>query len=311
MTESETHATQMPRWQDFMIPTLRVLSNGAAWSRRDLMAAVLDEAHMSAEQRSVILNSGQPMAENRIGWAISDLTRATAIYKPARGQSVITAIGRELLDKYPKGLDKAHLQKIAAYRDYQPRAVNTGRPPGQDKTPQRSEDLAPTEQIEDGISRIHTKVGDELLIRLRESHPDFFEQAVVDLLLKMGYGGAEQRGKRIGGSGDGGVDGVIDQDALGLDQIYVQAKRYKEGNNVGRETIQAFIGALHGAGASRGVFITTSSFTENARAYATNIPSRVILIDSQRLVGLMIKYRVGVQAEETYTVVAIDEDFFE
>lgn len=130
MTESDTHATQMPRWQDFMIPTLRALSDGAAWARRDLVAAVLDEAGISAEQRSVILNSGKPMAEDRIGWAISGLTRATAISRPARGQSVITAVGRELLNKYPNGLDKAQLQEIAAYRDYRPRAVQAGRPPG-------------------------------------------------------------------------------------------------------------------------------------------------------------------------------------
>ena len=173
------------------------------------------------------------------------------------------------------------------------------------------EDIDPIEQIESGINRIHSDVGDALLTRLRESHPDFFEQAVVDLLLKMGYGGAEQRGKRIGGSNDGGVDGVIDQDALGLDRIYVQAKRYADGNTVGREAIQAFVGALHGVGASRGVFITTSAFTSGARDYVKAVPSRVILIDGARLVGLMIKYRVGVQVKQSYDIVELDEDFFE
>ncbi|QWT24212.1 restriction endonuclease [Subtercola sp. PAMC28395] len=147
--------------------------------------------------------------------------------------------------------------------------------------------------------------------RLRESHPAFFEEAVVALLLKMGYGGAEQRGKRIGGTGDEGIDGVIDQDALGLDRIYLQAKRYKQGNNISRETIQAFVGALHGFGASRGVFITTSAFTSAAVAYANGVPIRVILIDGDRLVNLMIKYRVGVQARQTYAVVEIDSDFFD
>jgi len=127
----------------------------------------------------------------------------------------------------------------------------------------------------------------------------------------MGYGGAEQRGKRIGGSNDGGVDGVIDQDALGQDRIYVQAKRYADGNTVGREAIQAFVGALHGVGASRGVFITTRAFTSGARKYVKAVPSRVILIDGARLVGLMIKYRVGVQVKESYDVVELDEDFFE
>jgi restriction system protein len=171
--------------------------------------------------------------------------------------------------------------------------------------------LDPIEQIEDGINRIEEEVGDELLMRLRESHPDFFEQAVVDLLLAMGYGGAEQRGTRIGGTGDEGIDGIIDQDALGLDRIYVQAKRYKPGNNISRETIQAFVGALHGFGATRGVFLTTSAFTPYATAYAANVQSRVILIDGKRLVALMIKYRVGVQVKRIYTAVEIDADFFD
>jgi len=127
----------------------------------------------------------------------------------------------------------------------------------------------------------------------------------------MGYGGADKRGRRIGGTNDGGVDGVIDQDALGLDRIYIQAKRYKEGSNISRETIQAFVGALHGVGASKGVFITTSDFTANAREYVKAIPSQVILIDGGRLVDLMIEFKVGVQKVATYEVVDIDEDFFE
>lgn len=127
----------------------------------------------------------------------------------------------------------------------------------------------------------------------------------------MGYGGAGQRGRRIGGSGDGGVDGVIEQDALGFDRIYVQAKRYADGNTVGRETIQAFVSALHGVGASRCVFITTSTFTSGARQYAENVASRIILIDSARLVSLMTKYRVGVLVKQSYNVVELDEDFFD
>lgn len=127
----------------------------------------------------------------------------------------------------------------------------------------------------------------------------------------MGDGGAAQRGRRIGGSNDEGVDGLIDQDALGLDQVYIQAKRYREGNNVGRESIQAFVGALHGFGASRGVFLTTSAFTNGAVDYAQKVPSRVILIDSNRLVDLMIAYRVGVQEKQRFSAVEVDEDYFE
>lgn len=161
------------------------------------------------------------------------------------------------------------------------------------------------------MARIEARVGEDLLDRLRNSHPEFFEQAVVDLLLKMGYGGAAQRGKRIGGSNDEGIDGLIDQDALGFDQVYIQARRYKAGNNVGRESIQALVGALHGFGASRGVFLATSAFTSGAIDYAQKVQSRIILIDGAKLVDLMIAYRVGVQERQRFSAVEVDEDYFE
>ncbi|MFJ6280627.1 restriction endonuclease [Arthrobacter subterraneus] len=308
---SDESAVPLPRWQDFMIPALRVLQDGKVWSRRDLIAATLDEAGMTQEQRSVMLKGGDPSAENRISWAISDLTRAQAIERPARGLSTITDTGRMLLAEHPDGLDRSHLEVLPAYAEYQPLRAGLTKTSAEVQSKRNDEERDPIQQVEDGIDRVQAEVGAELLQRLRAMDPSLFEQTVVELLLKMGYGGAEQRGKRIGGTGDGGVDGVIDQDALGLDQIYIQAKRYKEGSNVGRETIQAFVGALHGAGASRGVFITTSSFTDHARTYAAGIPSRVILIDSVRLVNLMIKYRVGVQVKQTYDVVDLDEDYFE
>ncbi|SDI78981.1 restriction system protein [Arthrobacter subterraneus] len=308
---SDESAVPLPRWQDFMIPVLRVLQNGKVWSRRDLIAATLDEAGMTQEQRSIMLKGGDPSAENRISWAISDLTRAQAIVRPARGLSTITETGLKLLAEHPDGLDRSHLEVLPAYAEYQPLRAGLTKTSVEVQSKRNDEERDPIQQVEDGIDRVQAEVGAELLQRLRAMDPSLFEQTVVELLLKMGYGGAEQRGKRIGGTGDGGVDGVIDQDALGLDQIYIQAKRYKEGSNVGRETIQAFVGALHGAGASRGVFITTSSFTDHARTYAAGIPSRVILIDSVRLVNLMIKYRVGVQVKQTYDVVDLDEDYFE
>ncbi|WP_243730622.1 restriction endonuclease [Nesterenkonia salmonea] len=168
----------------------------------------------------------------------------------------------------------------------------------------------PTEQVEVGIEELNSEVAEDLLQRLQSSDPEFFEGSVVDLLLAMGYGGTEQRGRRIGGSGDGGVDGVIDQDALGLEQVYVQAKRYATGNSVGREAVQAFIGALHGRGAQRGVFITTSDFTKHAKEYAGSVPTRVVLIGGAQLVRLMLRYKVGVQVKETYLVYSVDEDYF-
>lgn len=300
----------IPPWQAFMIPVLQVLSDGRTWTRRDLIDHVLGVAEITPEQRKVLLGAGDSKATNRVGWAMSDLTKATAVDKPVRASYVITDVGRELLQRKPDGISQADLYTIPAYAEYE-QAKRAKTPSTKPQRDANAGDLSPLEQIEAGVGRIEAEVAETLLIRLRSSSPDFFEDAVVKVLLAMGYGGAEQRGRRIGGTGDGGVDGVIDQDALGLDRIYVQAKRYAAGSNVGVETINAFVGALHGFGATKGVFITSSAFTASAESYAQNIPTRVILIDGNRLVSLMSKYHVGVQVRQTYDVVEIDEDFFE
>ncbi|MBO1268309.1 restriction endonuclease [Arthrobacter sp. PO-11] len=302
----------IPKWHGFLVPLLQVLSDGEARTRSDLARLAMDAVGLSEEQRAVALNSGGRKAKGRVGWAISHLIAAKALTRPSSALYAITEAGKQLLTQFPDGMAQAQLKEVDAYREHRA-AVRAARKGGSAEIAREEadDDSDPTQQIEEGIERINAELGFELLTRLREGHPDFFEDAVVKLLLKMGYGGAEQRGRRIGGSGDGGVDGVIDQDALGLDRIYVQAKRYAEGSNVGRETIQAFVGALHGVGATRGVFITTSAFTSGAKQYAESVPSRIILIDAARLVSLMIKYRVGVQVKQSYDVVELDEDFFE
>lgn len=305
---AEPIESEVPIWPLFVRHVLAVLSDGSTLHRRDIVRRAIEAADLSEAARAETLGSGGLRAEQRIGWAISNLFKAGWIERPLRANYRITEAGRDWFAEHPEGIGNfSEANRIfAPYWPHVQKDVAAVAP--EESLPDAAD---PIEQIEAGINRITSEVGEALLVRLRESHPDFFEEAVVRLLLAMGYGGAEQRGRRIGGSGDGGVDGVIDQDALGLEQVYVQAKRYGEGNNVGRETIQAFIGALHGFGAGRGVFITTSTFTQNARDYAKSIPTRVILIDGQRLVSLMIKYRVGVQVEQSYDVVGIDEDFFE
>lgn len=242
-----------------------------------------------------------------MGWVLSHLGKAKWVDRPERGHYEINAAGRASLAAYPSGFDYALAREVFA--PYWPERAKTE---AQEPAIPASDVFSdPIEEIEDAVSRLEASVGQDLLIRLRESHPDFFEQAVVDLLLSMGYGGAAQRGRRIGGSNDEGVDGLINQDALGLDQVYIQAKRYKEGNNVGREAIQAFVGALHGFGASRGVFLTTSAFTSGAIDYAQKVPSRIILVDGVKLVELMIAYRVGVEERQRFSAVELDEDYFE
>lgn len=301
----------LPQWHAFMKPLLEVLSDGNTWSKKDLEQATLDRAGTTPTGRTEMLPSGQYRALNRIGWATSYLARAQALAKPARAVMQITETGRKLLTQYPDGFGKSELARIPAYQAYVPQR---GRLPGEISVPATvasDTDEDPTELIEAGVEAFATEAAVELIRRLREQHPDFFEQAVVDVLNKMGYGGTEQRGRRLGGSGDGGVDGVVDQDALGLSQIYVQAKRYGDGNTVQRPEIQGFVGALAGRGAAQGVFVTTSLFSKGAREYVEQIPNRVVLIDGPRLAELMIRYRVGVQVKRTYEVVEVDEDYFE
>ena len=308
----EPAGSAVPIWPAFVAPVLDVLRDGATLSRRAIITGALDVASLSDEARTEALESGGTRAEGRVGWAITHLTKAGFIERESRAHYRITDAGTAWRVAHPDGLlsfaaaDQTFArywpEKSAARAASSPLALVEGASEvGGD----------PIEQIELGVARVRSEVTDDLLSRLRQQSPAFFEQAVVDVLLAMGYGGSEQRGRQIGGSGDGGVDGVIDQDALGLDQLYVQAKRYAPGNSVGREAIQAFIGALHGLGAARGVFITSSTFTSGAREYARAIPTRIILIDGRRLADLMIRYRVGVQVRKTYDVVEVDEDFFE
>lgn len=300
----------MPTWDGFLLPVLRVLADGATLQARHLHERVADDVGLTEEQRAETIDSGQLRFRNRIGWAVSSLTRAEALARPRRATYTITDLGRRLLMDHPGGLGEGELRQIPAYRDHQP-ATRTSAPNASPASAPSETALDPLEQINAGVARLRAEVAAQLLERLRAASPDFLEQSVLDVLVAMGYGGVEQRARRIGGSGDGGVDGVIDQDALGLARIYVQAKRYAADNVVGRPQIQGFVGALHGQQANQGVFITTSSFTRDAVDYARSVNASVILIDGDRLSELMTKYGVGVQPIQTFTIVEIDEDYFE
>lgn len=298
----------MPTWEGFNIPVLKVMSDGATRSLRQLRGDVEDAVGLTPEQRAEMLGSGQSRSDNRIGWAVSFLHRVDALHRPARGQYVITDVGRSLLQQHPNGITENDLKTYAKPDDKWWITPSTGgtttvvveEPPTV---------LDPTEQVEQGITRIHREVAADLLARLVEQEPAFFENAVVKLLLAMGYGGVGGRGVTTALTHDGGIDGVIDQDVLGLSKVYVQAKRYSPGNSVQRPEVQGFVGALSGK-ADGGVFITTSRFSAGAIEWVNTVPARIILIDGQRLTELMIEYGVGVQVERTYRVVEIDEDFF-
>lgn len=302
----------MPNWEGFMRPVLVVLSDGIVRGRSEINDAVAAHLGLTDEQAGVLLGSGQPKYANRIGWALSFLTNVGALIRPSRGHYRISDAGRKVVTEHVGGLLEKDFQTLAANVDSgiteyiaTTKSESAGPTAGSQQV-----DLDPTEQVEQGIARIDDAVAAELLARLLDNSPTFFEHAVVKLLVAMGYGGAGGAANVTKQSGDGGIDGVIDQDALGLSRVYIQAKRYALDNSVGRPDLQAFVGALSGK-ADSGVFITTAKFSAGAEAYAREIPARLILIDGSRLVRLMIRYGVGVQVKDTYRVVEIDEDFFE
>lgn len=302
--------TEMPGWEAFIIPTLRVMKDGVTRTRRELHPLVADETGLSQDQRDIALASGQLLYANRIGWGLSLLTKTGALDRPVKGSYVITDGGHKLLADFPEGVTNKRVQELGAdpsypLRPYVANVTNSARGEVQNAP---TSSLTPTELIQEGISRIHSEVADELLSRLIAKEPEFFESAVVDLLLEMGYGGTNGRGTVTSLRNDGGIDGVIDQDALGLNRVYIQAKRYGD-KSVQRPDIQAFVGALSGK-ADAGVFITTSRFSDGALDYVKTIPTRVILIDGTNLTSLMIKYEVGVHVTDSHHVVEIDEDFF-
>ncbi len=302
--------TQMPTWDGFMVYVLRYLSDGVERGVNEIRQEVADLAGLTEEQRGEKHLSGQSKAENRILWAVSYLTRVEAIERPSRARYRITPKGAELLAQYPGGITAINLRSMAKPGDewWLAKPKDTGAM--LTVVDVEAEPLDPIEQIEEGLARIQSAVAADLLQRLQSNSPTFFENAVVKLLVAMGYGGAGGTEEATQRSNDGGIDGIIDRDALGLDRVYIQAKRYASTTPVQRPEVQAFVGALSGK-ATTGVFLTTGRFSQGAEDYARTAHTRVILIDGQRLTELMIRYGVGVQSRQILNVVAVDEDFFE
>lgn len=308
--------TPIPSWDQFMVHVLRIQSDGEVRILRDLISAVADKVGLSSEQSAELLGSGQQVVANRIGWAASYLTRVGAMARPARGKYVLTAFGREFLNQHPETITEADLRSVAKEGDEwwinRTRQQRTGDQDAESAAEAGADGLLdPTEMISKGIELVHGNVKAELIERLTASEPAFFEQAVVKLLVAMGYGGTGGQAAATRLVNDGGIDGVIDQDILGLNKVFIQAKRYAPDNTVGRPEVQAFVGALSGK-AEQGVFITSGRFSAGAREYSErDARVRIILIDGPHLVDLMVKFRVGVQVKHSVDLVEIDEDFFE
>jgi restriction system protein len=258
-------------------------------------------------QRMDRLASGEPRYRYRSGWGLTMLKATGYVDSPRTGIWRITAQGRELLARHPKGFDDRTAKQII--RESQVRSEPTPAPqPSSDPTVQPSTQ-APEERIDDAVGEIEGAVAHELLERILQAPPAFFEQLVLDLLQKLGYGTGADDGLRLGGVGDGGIDGVINLDRLGLEKVYVQAKRWQ--GSVGRPQVQAFLGALAGRHARKGVFITTSTFTKEAREYSGQISETVVLIDGTNLTRLMIENGVAVTHHRVVRLPRIDQDYFD
>ncbi|MDR2871807.1 MAG: restriction endonuclease [Xanthomonadaceae bacterium] len=304
----------IPDYQTIMLPVLRLAAEGEQ-RVADVADRVADEFDLTLEEREMLLPSGrQRILHNRVHWAKFYMSKAGLIASPARGRFVATEAGRALLATRPARVDVDLLLQYPAFH-----AFHKGERNGlDDKSGQaslsnaaQSESTTPEEQIEAAYQATQSALRAELLDRIGQNGPAFFEQLIIDVLVAMGYGGSHKNAAmQLGRSGDGGVDGVINEDRLGLDRVYVQAKRYAPGNTVGRPDVQTFVGSLVGLGATKGVFVTTSDFSVQARDFVRHLSQRVILINGAQLAELMIEHDVGVRVSRTVEFKRLDEDFF-
>jgi restriction system protein len=299
----------IPPFQEFMLPIVRLCHDAAPESiaTKTFIQKLAVEFELTDADLSEILASGrQSRFENRVYWALVHLKQAGLIESAGRGLYRITGRGEELLRQAPNKIDIKLLSQFPEFRSFR---KSKTRPPLA-PTPSEEETMSPAERIETAFAQLRESLVSELLLKLGTMDPFQFEKVVLHLLVKMGYGGSFKEAAAVTQkTGDEGIDGVINQDRLGLDVIYVQAKRWKA--SVGRQEIQGFVGALAGKKASKGVFITTSSFNDNATVYAAGLHQKVILIDGSRLAELMIEHGIGVAEEHAYSVKKIDSDYFD
>ena len=298
-----------------MLPVLRLTAEGLERIPQ-ILPRLQSEFSMTDEDMQELLPSGRtPVVASRAHWARTYLVRAGLLERRGRGVCGITERGRSILSSRPERLSNRELAKYPEFSEWRERIA------AREATRADEEDVptvyaagpvqTPDEAIEQAFKQLETALVDDVLARVLEITPKQFEELIVNLLVAMGYGGEmDNAGRAIGGSGDGGIDGVINEDPLGLDRVYIQAKRYSLEIKVGRPAIQQFVGSLTGESATKGVFVTTSAFSADARVYAERVQQRIILIDGQRLARLMIAHEIGVRARRTYVLRSVDEDYF-
>jgi len=298
----------IPDFQTLMLPLLRYFADGLEHTQRDVLPALAEKLQLTDEDLAEQLPTGrQGRFDNRTAWAKTYLKQAGLLESVRRGVFRITERGQSVLTQNPSRIDMKFLEQFPEYLAFLSAGkAKAGHVQESKDLPQQS---TPEELLELGYRQLRTTLAVDLLQQVKNASPAFFERLVVELLLRMGYGGSEEdAGEVKGRSGDGGIDGIIKEDRLGLDVIYIQAKRWD--GNVGRPEIQQFVGALAGHKANKGVFITTSSFNQNARDYAAQVTHKVVLIDGSMLVTLMIDFGLGVSLKDTYEIKRVDSDYF-
>lgn len=297
----------IPDYQSIMLPLLQFAGDKQEHSLRETIEALADRFSLPNEERKQLLPSGrQATFDNRVGWARTYLAKSSLLQTTRRGYYRITKRGLDVLQQKPQKIDNQFLRQYPEFCAFQSKQVKL------EKTNDSVTDdssQTPEEVMEEAYQQIRQDLASELLETIQGLSPSFFEKLVVDLLVKMGYGGTrKEAGKAIGASGDEGIDGIINEDRLGLDVVYIQAKKWQD--TVSRPEIQKFAGALQGQRAKKGVFITTSTFSSGARDYVSRIDSKIILIDGETLAQLMIDYNVGVNSIASYELKRIDLDYF-
>ncbi len=302
----------VPDFQSFMLPLMRLTSDKAEHSLSEVIDKLADEFALTQEERRELLPSArQARLDNRVGWAVTYLRKTGLLERTGRGKFKITEVGLKVLSENPASINMKFLARFEGFQEFRRRRETSD--DGYEESEHEggeSTSQTPDEAIEAAYQRIRTNLAQDLLERVRKVEPKFFEGLVVDLLLAMGYGGSRlDAGQIVGKAGDGGIDGIINEDKLGLDVVYVQAKRWER--NIGAPELREFVGALSGRKANKGIYITTSTFTEDARVYVRAVPQKIVLMDGQQLAQLMIDYEVGVATAQKYEVKRVDLDYFE
>lgn len=303
----------IPNYQQFMRPFLEIANEakGHEVKLRDVINKLANKFNITEEEKAETLPSGkQSVLDNRVGWARTYLSKAGLLEVTRRAHFVITERGNKALQDSNAVIDNKYLKQFDEFIAFKEQKNNNKSV--SDTVEEIADDITPDEALRVAYNKINTALAEDILDRTRKVTPDFFEELLIELLLAMGYGGSgEGAAHALGKTGDNGIDGVIDQDPLGVDQIYIQAKRYAEGNNVGAGDIRDFFGALNLKKAQKGIFITTSDFTASAIQTAKDLGMRIVLINERELAKLMLRYNIGSRDEQMLHLKKIDEEFFE